>query len=357
MHEESIQDGAGNELPPLSNRGAMVPTAGQAMQQVKTGYTTAIAVQQPRELTVVQKRFLEEARLMGEAAYYGWAAGKDRIEGPSQALAYAVARCWGNCAVDQSAIEETPDAWIFTSVFVDLETGFTLTRKFRQSKRWTVHGKLDAERKDDVRFQIGQTKGDRNVILKAIPRWLVDHGMEEAKKGVREKLEKFIVKNGLSAAIDYALKELAKSGVSDEQVCDKFSVAKASGLTVDQLVIIAGDIKAIQAGQEYPDALYPSTEASDIAGQLTKPKGGKKQPEAPPSPEPADEDETHLFNEYMDQVNQSEVAKEIQDWIKQANASAMTADHKHKVQSRGEVRLAELGGKGKKKELFDGAPQ
>ena len=266
---------------------AAIP-GGNVTQQIRTGYTTAMSVQRPRTLAAVNKRVLEEARLMGEAAYYGWAAGKDRIEGPSQALAYAAARCWGNCAVDQQPLEETSDAWIFTSVFVDCETGFTLTRKFRQSKKWTIHGKLDAERKDDVRFQIGMTKSDRNVIFKALPKWLIDQAMDEAKAGVRAKLESYIAKHGLPAAIEYAVKELAKNGVKDAQICEKFSVAKKSALTVDNLVVMAGDIKAIQSGQEYPDALYPSTDAADIASQLTKPKS---EPAAPRTREPGEDGE------------------------------------------------------------------
>jgi hypothetical protein len=285
----------------------LVVANGGTMQQVKTGYTTAIAVQQPRALPMVQRRINEEARMMGDAAYYGWAAGKDRIEGPSQALAYACARCWGNCAVDQGGLEETPDAWVFNSTFVDLETGFTLTRKFRQSKRWTVHGKLDAERKDDVRFQIGQTKGDRNVILKALPKWLIDDAMEQAKAGVRKKLQGYIDKHGLPAAIDYACKELAKVGITDQQVCEKFSVAKKAGLTIDNLVVISGDIKAIQSGQEYPDALYPSTDAAEITDRLKN----KNAPADEPPPPADDSSDPAIVQEYLDKLAAATTEEEV----------------------------------------------
>src|SRR5688500_13680055 len=92
------------------------------LQQVKTGYTTAIAVQQPRQLAVVTKRLLAEANMAGESFYYGWGAGKERIEGPSIGLAMAAARCFGNSAVDMLPVQETPESWIMTSVFIDLET-------------------------------------------------------------------------------------------------------------------------------------------------------------------------------------------------------------------------------------------
>lgn len=252
-------------------------SGGPVTQRIQTEYTTAMMVQRPRTLNVVQKRLMEEARLLGETAYYGWGAGKDRIEGPSQALAYSAARCWGNCAVDQPPVESTPTEWIFTSIFVDCETGFTLGRKFRQSKNSTVYGKMDTERKNDMRFGTGQSKCDRNVILKALPKWLIDQAMDEAKAGVRAKLESYIAKHGLPAAIDYATKELAKSGIKEPQICEKFSVAKKSALSVDNLVVMAGDIKAIQSGQEYPAALYPSTDAADIANQLTRPRAESPQ--------------------------------------------------------------------------------
>src|ERR1700733_12715611 len=140
---------------------------GRSIQRVQTGYCTAVAVQKPRSLVVVKKRLDEEAALAGEDFFYGWGAGKDRVEGPSVGLAMAAVRCWGNCAIEALPVQDLGDSWVFTSAFIDLETGFTLTRQFRQSKKWTVHGKMDGERKDDVRFQIGQSKSARNVALNA----------------------------------------------------------------------------------------------------------------------------------------------------------------------------------------------
>lgn len=354
--DEIIQDGKGNELQEYGN-GGLALSSDKTMQQVRTDYTTAVSVQKPRALAVVEKDFLIEARLMGEEAYYGWGAGKDRIEGPSQALAYAIARIWGNCAINQLPLEESPDAWVFGSVFIDLETGFTLTRKFRQSKRWTVYGKLDEERKSDIRFQIGQTKGDRNVILKAIPKWLVNKGMEEAKAGVRKKLEKYINKHGLSAAIDYAVKQLKKAGVGDEQICSKFSVAKVDGLDVDQLVIMSGDIKAIQTGQEMPDALYPSEEADDIADQLKNPKQEADPQPAdttpkPPPTDPSVESEAAEVGRWIEELQSIDKPGDLENAKKNRPEGWSDASWK-KYLDKIEMRMAEVRGKKKPKDLFD----
>ena len=73
------------------------------------GYATAIACQIPRQLEIVRRRIEDEGRLAGEEFYYGWGAGKDRIEGPSVKLANALARCWGNCALELLPVQETRD--------------------------------------------------------------------------------------------------------------------------------------------------------------------------------------------------------------------------------------------------------
>lgn len=231
--------------------------AAQNMMQVRGSYATAVSVQNPREPKDVLRRLKQEAELAGESFYYGWGAGQSKIEGPSVGLAVAAARCWGNCAVEQLPMQETPDAWVFTSTFVDLETGFTMARQFRQAKRWQVHGKHDPERKDDIRFQIGQSKAARNVILKAIPEWMIDQAMAAAKAGVRDKIERFIKEKGIVAAVDAILKALAKVGVTEAAVLDKCGVAAIGAIDVDNMVILRGDLTAIQNGQERAETLFP----------------------------------------------------------------------------------------------------
>lgn len=265
------------------------------MLQVKSSYSTAVQVQRPREIRDVARRICEEARLMGESAFYGWGAGDSRIEGPSQELALAAARNWGNCAIEVGPVQDTPDSWIITSYFVDLETGFTMARPFKQSKRWTVHGKMDAERKNDVRFQIGATKSARNVILKAIPGWMIEKALDEAKAGVREKIENYIAKKGMAAAQDFAVNALVKLGVKEEAILAKFSVAKRAALDVDALIVMKGDLAAIEKGEIRPHEAYPFAQP-ETAGKSTteslkeKLAGEKKSTEREsPAPEPEEE--------------------------------------------------------------------
>lgn len=260
---------SGELLAQASDNGDYLPEPRNPLQQVKTGYTTAIAVQKPRELQVVHKRLMAEAKMAGESFYYGWGSGKDRIEGPSVGLAMAAVRCFGNSAVDVLPIQDAEDSWIVTSVFIDLETGFTLTRQYRQSKKSVVHGKHDSERKDDIRFQIGQSKAARNVVCNALPKWLIDAAVNEAKQGVRDNIEKFVRANGIAKAVDLVLNGLAKHGVLEPIVLDKCQVPERKGLTVDHVVMLRGDLYALDNGQDYASALFPAL-AEENGGKVTR---------------------------------------------------------------------------------------
>lgn len=255
---------------------------GTAMLQTRGAYSTAMKVAVPRDLKLVQARLVQEAELLGEDAYYGWGAGKDQIEGPSQALAHSAARCWGNCAVEPGPVQDLPGEWIVTMYFIDHETGFTLGRPFKQSKKSIVYGKHDAERKADIRFAIGVSKSTRNVLLKALPKSIIDRAIRAAKRGVREKLEKFVASKGVHAAFDICLRELAKKGVDEAMVLKRLDIADAGAIDVERLILLRGDISALQQGEVRAVDLYKG------AAKSNDPPKGQIDPSAIPEAEPED---------------------------------------------------------------------
>jgi len=183
-----------------------------------------------------------------------------------------MARCWGNCAAPMMPLQETHDAFVFTSRFIDLESGTTIDRQFRQSKRSTVHGKFDAARKEDMRFSVGQSKAARNVILKALPEWLKNKAIEQAKKGVRKRLETLIAEEGIAKAQDILVEAFRKEGVPTPRILDYYDIAKVDALDVDKLVELRGMLRAIQNGEERADNLFPPTEAETVEDQKKKAK-------------------------------------------------------------------------------------
>lgn len=254
----------------------------QTLQRVGGGYATAVSVQRPRSIAVVKRRLDEEAMLAGERFYYGWGVGKDLIEGPSVKLAMAAARCWGNCAVDMQPVQDLGDSWVFTSVFIDLETGYTLMRQFRMGKNYPVHGKHDPHRKDDIRFQIGQSKAARNVILNAIPQGLIDAAMDAAKSQVREKINAWIKQldeknggagKGLPVAVDIVIKALVKAGATEERILAKLEIVDRKAIDVERLVILRGNLSALDDGEATHEELFPSqSQAQALAEKIGQAK-------------------------------------------------------------------------------------
>lgn len=106
---------------------------------------------------------------------------QDFIEGPSIKCCNAVARLYGNCDVDCRVVD-FGDSILFYARFVDIETGYSLTRPFQQ-RRTQKTMNTDAGRAGDIVFQIGASKAIRNVVNNALETF-TSFAMEEAKKSL-----------------------------------------------------------------------------------------------------------------------------------------------------------------------------
>jgi hypothetical protein len=194
---------------------------------------------------------------------------------------------YGNAAVVPEPVQETAEAFYFTHWFVDLETNIAMARQWREGKRSKVDGNMDEERKMQIRFNRGQSKNMRNVILNAMPEWLVNKAIEEAKAGARSKIEKFINEKGLAAAQKYVVDQLKRTGVTEEQILAKTMRDKVEGLDLDDIVKLSGDLKSIQTGAENAANLFPSGRAEPVKMDLKDKL--KQQVQSTPKFEPAAE--------------------------------------------------------------------
>jgi hypothetical protein len=229
----------------------------QTLMRTQTQYTTAIAVQRPRSMARMLSKVLEEARLAGESFYYYWEV-EDRqkgrkvpVEGPSIDLAMSLARNYENCAVDAD-VTETPTHYIFKGVFIDLETGFTYTRLFRQRKSQKLSSRMDGERQEDIVFQIGQSKTQRNAITRAMPGWVVDKAIETAKQAVLSGINPETIHLARLKVIDF----FARYGVSQAQI------EAERGRPIDQwapsdIVDLRGMATALKEGRVSPAEIFP----------------------------------------------------------------------------------------------------
>jgi len=251
-----FQDGMDH---PTSDAGAIVQ-AGGTLQQTATSYSTAVTVQRPREKKSVLSAVVEEAGLCGEGFFYSWTVndrssktGKSLVEGVSIDGAMIMARNWGNCAVPIGLVQDAPQHWVLSADFVDLETGFNVRRLFRQRKSQSA-GKMDAERSLDIAFQIGQSKAQRNVILKAMPEWLVTQALDAAKATAEAKYED-VPKHAPKFVATFK-----KLGVTQEQLEAKLGYPMADWQPRD-LVALAAIGRAIKDRQTTVANEFPEPEA------------------------------------------------------------------------------------------------
>ncbi|MEJ5359901.1 MAG: hypothetical protein WHT06_14670 [Desulfobacterales bacterium] len=202
-------------------RGRLAEAAanGHALQQVKTQWATAVAVQKPRSISRMVAQVLAEAEQAGSSFYYRWevenrrSGSRSEVIGGSIDLAAAIFRAYGNCAMEIQC-NETPTHYFFTATMIDLESGMSWPRMFRQRKAQEI-GRFDADRQEDIVFQIGQSKAMRNAILSVMPRWVVEKAIETARNA---EIRRLAGKENIELARAEVLRYFGKLGVSRERI-------------------------------------------------------------------------------------------------------------------------------------------
>jgi hypothetical protein len=278
--------------------GALVPAGGEpraaatgtqapGLVAVHTDYVTAQHVQRPRELRAILKQAVDSGEINGSLFYYRWEVssktrdGKEErkfVCGPSVKLTNEAARIFGNCVLQQKPVQETARAWIFTSVFIDLETGCTWERQFRMDKQFPIYGKMDSFRKDDIRFQIGQSKASRNVVANALPMIIIEKMKKAALESVRKQIQFKVDKtyNGdIQRVVDELLKAFAEFGVSLADIEHKLGIPRTVW-EIDTLVMLYGDHRALESGEHTKDSLYGDDdhEQANAVGQPGEAQAG-----------------------------------------------------------------------------------
>lgn len=271
-----------------------------AMKTAVGQYATAMQVVNPRKITAVTSRVLQEAKLAGDQFYYGWSVktkqGMRRIEGATIGLAMCIARNFGNCALDVGIDSETPTHWVIKGVFVDLETGYTLPRLYRQRKTQSM-GMDDQDRQEDIVFQIGQSKALRNAVLQAMPTWLTTQAVSAAKKAVRDGIGGNL-KVSIADAISYFQENY---GVSVERIERALGGKSADMWTAEDIVNLKGMASALKEHRVSAAELFPMEnkiethggEVSHLAEETQKKQTSHRQEETHEEEASQEPQETH----------------------------------------------------------------
>jgi hypothetical protein len=252
------------------------------------GCRQAIVVHKARDMKAVENRIMFEAARMGEDFVYAWRQkdkmskepdGKSLIEGLSIDGAMILARNWGNAAIVPRLVQETMTHFLIEASFIDLELGYTTIRLFRQRKGGAA-GDYQDDRKEDIAFQIGQSKAIRNAIDKAIPSWLRDEAIEAAKSNAARKYDP--PEKHIPAVVDYA-KGL---GVTEAQLVARVGKPLV-GWTPYDIVILRSAFKAIAKRESSVHSEFGDVDAAEDVSAVVA--SDKAAPPGPPAaaPKPA----------------------------------------------------------------------
>lgn len=234
------------QFAPKAKEGEIELHRGGGTKQGEYVARMAMSQAQRRDLEAVKAAVEMEAALTADDFFYSWTVkskdGPKLVEGISIDGALILLSNWGNCICKPELLEdEQPTHWLFSVTFIDLERGFQMERLFRQRKSES-HQRGDAERLQDIAFQVGQSKAIRNLVLNSLPAWLQDAALAAAKKAAEKSFDDVPVEFGKFVVA------LAKHGVTKEMILAKLGKAEGDVVASD-LVNLRGIGRAVRDGQ------------------------------------------------------------------------------------------------------------
>lgn len=277
------------------------PSVIQQADPFGNSYITAQPVMVRRNEGKVLAQIKARARANGKLYYYSWevknkSGGKDLIEGGTIKLANDLGRLYGNDVIDTRAID-CGDHWMIYARFTDLETGFSMTRPYRQRKSQNVGKGFeksgDSDRGLDMIMQIGTSKAIRNVIKNSISD-IFEDAWKEAKIGFSEAImKKLSADGGRESALEGLQASLKEIGV-DLHRAEMYVGRKLTKWTVQDIVKLSATINSVMDNFINADDVFPpegdAPKDADNRSELDqfedgdkgkKPTPGKKAAEKP----------------------------------------------------------------------------
>ena len=269
--------------PPAGNVPA--PSDGSTAVSTFGSIITAQRVAVERDESRVLQRLKTLCAMNAHRYIYSWAVKDKRnrrevtISGGTIKMANDLARSYGNCVVDIRAFDHR-DHWLFYARFVDLETGYSLTRPFQQRKSQDMGTGMDAERRRDMTFQIGASKAIRNVVLNAL-----DAYAEFMKEECENKLLSWI-ENNADKANAWISQMLQKHEINLPRIEAVVGRPRAKW-TVRDVARVMTELRGVEDGMQSAEDLYPSDQdAAAVTAEKEKAKAEAAAAAEPEKPKP-----------------------------------------------------------------------
>lgn len=269
-------------------------SAGVQLIQIRTEKQLMVAQQRARDESRFANKLLAEAAEAGDDFYYSIPYKNHKpdcnnrrncncpstpVEGAGVGLARSAARLWGNCSVETTIEQDLPDSWLVGAWFVDFETNFTKheTKRVSKMKPTRGGGMVVARDKDlDVVYQQGASKIERDVILRALPRHVIERAFETAKAAALQ--DKMPIKDQIARLIRRFGEVEVRLPMIEKYLGHPFTEGdfkKAEKDAREQCAHLRGLLTAIKGGE---------LEVADVFGERVTPTTVTK---APPSDDPA----------------------------------------------------------------------
>lgn len=294
----------------IGSGGEQAVLAGHTMVQTTHSDMRAISVQVPRKPAAILQAVLAELEAVpkwAEKCYYDRPiGGGERVVGANVVLTRIVARHWGNCSIRDYVADQTTDKDGVQMIqcaaqFIDLETNYALQRVYPvSSMAWRRSGGyvlLEGEKLSQA-VLIGLSKAERNVVLAAIPEFVIQTAFETCRRIAAKS-----VKGKMAAWLDFFLKK----GVTREMLEEELG-GSLDKLNDDQLARFKGLANALEdhemkasdiGGRDEDEPTEDATKTVDqvLGGGATTTDGRELKPAEEPaeekpepeSPEPATE--------------------------------------------------------------------
>jgi hypothetical protein len=254
-----------------------VPSAGETLIASQHAIITAQKVAVPRNHNRIMTQLRELCALMGQRYVYSWEVNdrrnrrKQEVTGLTIKAANDLARIYGNNIVDVRAVPDGRDHFMFYARYTDLETGYSMTRGFRQRVAQDL-GMKDRDRAEDIVFQIGQSKAIRNVILNALQTY-ADEMLELAQRNMLGWVE-----NNRQRADAWVNQALETHGIEVRRV-EAYVGRKRAEWTVPQVARVMAVLRSVEEGMLGARDAFPSGDDVSIVEQekAEKEAAGKQQ--------------------------------------------------------------------------------
>lgn len=227
-------------------------SAGSQLLQIRTKNQLMVAIQRPRDTKAFETKLQAMAAEAGEDFFY-FIRYKDGtiVEGPGVGLARAAAQLWGNCSVDTRIEQETAEAFLVRSDFVDFETNYTRSETKRVSKLIARKGGYSkaTDKQLDLVYQQGASKVERDCILRSLPKHVIERAFEMAKAA--------------------ALQEKAPIPQQIARIIRRFGELNVSISMIERFLGCAFTAEGMQKAEKNPQEVCAS-----LRGLITAIKGG-----------------------------------------------------------------------------------